>query len=801
VSPLAVREALVATLLRALSAPDSLGRADHDLVSSALSFEPPAQLPDRQEADVEGTAREGGLHVALDTLAAILYSRPDLIHPALLDRLAALVRAETLPPALRVAVDTIFQVLAASDIAPRAWTALNNVLLDPSLGPAVRARLLALVEPFVQWREDLVGLDGILALAEVSPLASHRALLLDDGIERFAFCVPEAFTEERLRRLHALFGEVPRYRYLLYTLAARRHLGPAERAALASWLRGRFPAQATAGAVLRPRPMRVLVVLNVGQGQGDDVVRLAPLLQGLLDANPGLTITLATWRPYLYDNPRVTAISIKDDAAVAAALRAPYEGIVEFFQPEWPRFTFRGDLHASIERVRLEHPPAFAIEGDLGRACEGRPGERSPFLYQRVEIAGRDIAQVRGLDQKVHRSTYEPALRLLAELGLPQRVADEPSTTPSVLTGAPSADAERVWARLRASGPGRPVALVNPFGGSGPTKGFLAQGTLLAAELTALVEEGYRVVLVPNGTAWGGPAAVDDALALLAGHARVHVAVAPDPKEADEAGRLALHERADLPYADRVMRLFKYFTAYADLVVTVEGWMAHFAYIHGRPFRLFVAAGSFSSDWYPHGRSREQRLVTALSPHARAQHDAIGLLRERDPAPLPHRPRKELLGLAVGGLGRAGGPEAVALLRRVLASPDPDVREWAVAALGRCETASVKAALLAALDDPAPGVVREAADALLRSSVDCARELGSRYREQLQLHADLARGRWDTVRAAGSAALPALFRGAKSDHRDTRREAKSLLRELVAPYVPQLDSDQRADLTQPLAER
>ena len=35
--------------------------------------------------------------------------------------------------------------------------------------------------------------------------------------------------------------------------------------------------------------MSLLVVLNVGMGQGDDMVRLAPMLQGLLDANPAPT--------------------------------------------------------------------------------------------------------------------------------------------------------------------------------------------------------------------------------------------------------------------------------------------------------------------------------------------------------------------------------------------------------------------------------------------------------------------------------------------------------------------------------
>ncbi|HXJ77994.1 MAG TPA: hypothetical protein VMS64_04845 [Candidatus Methylomirabilis sp.] len=722
---------------------------------------------------------------ALDTLAGVLYARPDLFEETFFELLGELARWQPLPGGIGSRLTVLLRFMAGSPAAPDAWALLHGLLCDARIGADTRARLLPLVEDFVQWREDLIGVDGVLDLAESPLLDGHRVFLLDYGIERFVWSAPETFTAPRLERIAALFATAPRYRYFLYSLAGRPGLAPEVRPILARQLAGQFPRHDSAAVVLTGRPMRFLVVFNLGQGQGDDVVRLAPLLQALLDANPALIITLVTWRPYLYDCPRVTPIAIHDDPSVRAALAEPFDGILEFFQPGAPDFTFRVELHAEVERLLAEHRPAFLLRADLGRVTEEYPGGRSPFLYQTVELNGADVAKACGLDQFGVRNIYEPGLRLLAELGLPQRAGEEAPRSPSVLTGIRSADAEHVWADLvgGASGVSRPVALVNPFGGSGRTKGFLEQEALLVAEIEALVDEGYRVVLLPNGTAWGGPSAITGPLERLDPGIRAHVTVAPDPAESVEAAQVALGERPELRYGDKVMRLFKYFATYADLVVTVEGWLSHYAYNLGRPFRLFLAAGSFSLEWCPHGRSKRQRIVAVLSPGALTAHCRVGLLRDGDPAPLPHRPRKVLLETALPGLGCTGEGEALAVLRRALTSLDHDVRTWAAAGLGRNAVAA-KATLLAALDDPWPTVVREAADALLRENVDCSRELGPRFRQQLQAHADVVRRNWEAVGQAGSDALPALFRGGKSEYHDVRHEAKQALREVLGRYLP-----------------
>ena len=766
------RDSLVDILEAALADPDAVAPSAADVLRSALE---------------RATHDEPRAELALGAFAALLYARPDVVSDALLDPVAELLCREPVPDRLIRHGRRLWEFLAASGLASRAWDLLGRVLRDGRLAPATRGRLIPVVGTFAQWREDLVDLDAVLALAASPELASHRAALLDHAVERLVYCAPGGFTPDRLERLTELFRHLPRYRYVLYALAGRPDLPAASRAPLELQLQllGRFGFHHAAAAVLTQHSIRLLVVQNAGMGQGDDLVRLVPLLQALLDANPALTMTLVTRRPYLYDNPRVTVVAMSEDAAIQAVLGESFEGVIEFFQPEWPQFAYRMELHAALEDMLARRPPAFLVQGDLGRPVHGRTDRRSQFLHQRVELGGRDIARLCGLDRLEFPSSYDPGNRLLAELGLPQRAGEEPPRTPSLLTGTRSVDAERVWSGLLPPGDG-PVALVSPFGGSGPSKGFLRQGSLLAAELAGLVSEGYRVVVLPQDSEWARPAAIDAALARLTPDVRSRVRVAPDPAEPDVVARFALVERPTLSPADRVMRLFKYFAAYADVVVTVEGWLAHLAYQLGRPFRLFLAAGSYTADWLPHGRSPAQHVVPALSPRAAPAHQRSALLGPGEPPPLPHFPRKHLLAVALAGLGRAGGPEAPALLRHALTSPDARIRTWAVAALGEAEPGAFKADLLAALGDRSAWVVQAAAAALLRGEVNCGREMGPGYRTLLRAYVNGANQNWEAVARVGPPALPVLFRLAQNELHDVQWGAKAVLRRMLSPWVPTL---------------
>src|SRR5206468_857155 len=98
--------------------------------------------------------------------------------------------------------------------------------------------------------------------------------------------------------------------------------------------------------------------------------------------------------------------------------------------------------------------------------------------------------------------------------------------------------------------------------------------------------------------------------------------------------------------------------------------------------------------------------------------------------------------------------------------------------------AASRSVLLAALDDSAPTVLREAASALLRSGADCGRELGPRYRDCLQAHVDIVDGNWDAVARLGPVALPVLFRIARSGNYVLSGEARTLLGTMLREHSP-----------------
>ena len=704
--------------------------------------------------------------LTLGAAAAVLYSRPELISPALIDRLYGCTRGDRLTVSQAVALRRLLGYLAFIDHARLGWTRLVEALGRHPLDARGRGVLIRALVDYVHWRPDLVDVIEVLDLASLLTLAKHRAFLLDHVVARLVHAVPEAFDRRTVDRLADIFADVPRLRYVLDALASRAAATPALGTDLASTLAARFPLRPLAAALLRDRPVAVLAVLNVRVGQGDELVRLAPFLQALLDANPAVHVTVVSPRPYLYDAPRVEAVPIVQDDAVDQTLARRSDVILDVEEPEFPDMPLRRSLAPRLDALARRMRPALLVRGDVGR---------HRFTYHTVALDGHEQARRLALDRGAG-SIYDPCLRLLAELGLPSRAGTKAPTAPSLLAGAPSADAAAVWARLTGGGDGaarHPVAVVNPFGGRTRVKGFVAhQAPILAAELAGLVCEGYHVVLLPNGTEWVHPALLAAVLAHLPPDARSAVVVAPDPAEADPARRIPLLERPTLPYADRVMRLFKYFATYADLVCTVEGWMAHLAHALGRPFRLVLAAQSHGFRWHPHPRCPDQRLVPNLSPLG-PRYEETELIGPGRSAPLPHRPRKGLLELALAGLGQVGDAPAIALLRQAAVSDDWDLRAAAVAALGRVRPLEpLRSSLVAALRDPEPVVSLRAADALLAAGVDCRRELGPRAGDILRVHRDIAQRRWESVLDFGPVALPAL-RAVMQSHDDAvRREAR-----------------------------
>jgi hypothetical protein len=351
-------------------------------------------------------------------------------------------------------------------------------------------------------------------------------------------------------------------------------------------------------------------------------------------------------------------------------------------------------------------------------------------------------------------------------LGLPLRAGEEPPRGEWLLAGASCAEAEAEWSALTASLP-RPIALVNPFGGSEPLKGYSERRLgVLAEGIGGLVAEGFGVVLLPNGTPWGGTATAEAVLARLSAGVRARVVVAPDPGDTPAA-------------ADRVMRWFKYFATWADVVVTVEGWLVHLAYALGRPYRLLMLPRSHGFEWHPFGAGPGQRAAAGMSPRAPVPDPAHDLPGGPDGPPLPAEPRKGLLLLVLAALGETRQSRVVPALVDAMRSADHDVRAAAAAALARVPGDEAARALTAAVSDPAWRVRAAAAGALLARPAAAGGPSSPPDRRRLRCHVWIARRRWPAVLAAGAAALPALAVAVKDPDAVVAREAAWAARRIV----------------------
>jgi ADP-heptose:LPS heptosyltransferase len=651
--------------------------------------------------------------------------------PLLKDVMSVLAQPEVDPQtattAARLSRFFLFTPLAADVIVEAI-----RLLSTPGLASDSYAALLRVLRYAISWRAATelcmpstarandVAFNQVVALVGRPHLAAHTAFLTKYIVEPLVL--------EDASRL-ALVPSSPETRYWRHWLGERNSPAPLQEAVRTRLGTGR---------------VRALVVHNIDDGQGDELVRCAPLLQGLVDLQPSLHVTVVTRRPYLYDHPRIATAPIADHDTVAVLLRDRFEIVVDFFEPVVAVANYWPELEPLVQRhVRRRRPFLFvsAVKG------------YNHFTYQRVIVDGRDFAALLGLDEARTGHTYEPTLRLLAELGLPARIGEQQPGSPCVLTGHPFPDADDEWQRLT-SGCTRPVAMFSPFGGRGAMKGYIPDRfRALAEEVAALVDEGFAVMLLPNGLPWGTAARAMEVVALVAPEHRAHVIVAPDPARGRDP--------------DRTMRMFKYFLRKAALAVTVEGWMAHMAHLQGLPYRLLMLPYSHAFHWHPYPRGPRQGVTL---PRA-----------SEDPASTaPSYPRKDQWLLVLEGLRHEEAAVAVPMLCFAMKSLDRDVRAAAATALA-AHIADERSAstLQEALKDRSWQVRRAAAAGLLHSQLNLGTQLGADYQRVLLCHCWIADGEWKRVIGAGRTALYPVCVAMDDEDDVTRREASWAFQQLA----------------------
>jgi len=704
---------------------------------------------------------------ALLLLASVMFTRPDLLRPSAVDCLRAILSRPDLPPSTIALAGEMMTFLLTTPLGARAVEATFTVLFQPNHTPEVYDALLGTLRHAATWVKELLDFDTLLDLSEVEQLRSNRDYLFQHIVEPCVYATGGSLNLESFTRLVLQYHEADDLKYCLYYVQARTDFRPEVRENARTLLQDRFSLHEVIARRLGAGKQRILVVQNVNDGQGDEIVRVAPLIQAFLDFNPAIEIVLVTRRVYLYASPRLELVRFKDRQRIEEVLEQNFDVVIDFFEPTVPEVNHDPDLEPHIQAHIEQHPPFLYVSSTKGH---------NHFVYESVRVESREMAESLGLDRQRVDNIYEPTFRLIAELGLPPRCGEDTSATESVLAGLRWSEAEAAWDEVtRQNIERRPVALLNPFGGAEPLKGCAEQHSdLLAAMISQLIRENFFVVLLPNGTLWGTAALAADVVRRLDSREQSQVVVGPDPAGTSDGSMQRVPGAPALTHADRVMRMIIYFIRFADIIVPVEGWMVHAAFCLAKKYRMLMMPYSYPDRWNPYACTRDQRIALGL---LQCNYDSP---KVTDAPPTPEQPRKFILLFLLRELGRSGDPRAIDFLRLAARSEDRDLRQAAALALGKLETSEVEPDLIALLQDSFRGVRAAAAEALLERQ---AREpLSSGELSRDYLTSFVVSGRelrdWVAVIRIGEAARPALELALQDDDPVVRREALQVNRVL-----------------------
>jgi SAM-dependent methyltransferase/anti-sigma regulatory factor (Ser/Thr protein kinase) len=578
-------------LLEILSSPRVIGEAEQDAIEALAQLvrDDPTWLPalmDRMAGTsrrlrirgVEALARHGALWQPLLGVLGDRRSGDEVRSDAalaiqlLLRRHAGILptseQFDELVAALRRAHagrrrDTapVLGALTQALVNHRALTGPLITALSMDTDEPVRADLIALLGDLLHYPHAPISPEQLRLLVPRS--AAERSLLFNEVLEPLSFKHPELFTDDVIRELENAYGDAPEFKYLLF------YAGDPSHARDSAWLSANFPHQAAFRSVVGPGKKRVLVARHT-VGLGSELIRNAILLQALLDANPELEIVVYTEREYLYDHPRVQM------RPLGTLQEIPETETFDLMLLDKPHEPHAVALPAALQ-AQLDWVPALLFTRAV---IEPEPVTlRLPGTQERRTVELPSIYE--------GHNYYLHLFRLCAELGLRFRQGAQPPAAPLLLGDDGYAPADRYWTEtVQAANRGqRPVVVFNPFGGTLENKGYPrtpAGQAALAQALEELVRQGAFVVVLPNREEWGTVARAEEIVRSLPSEVQQHLLVAPEP-QADP-------------------RLYNHLVSRADLVVTVEGGLMHYAYHLGKPYRVLQMPGSGSiSIWHPPG--------------------------------------------------------------------------------------------------------------------------------------------------------------------------------------------------------
>ncbi len=480
--------------------PGSSGHPDADALAIALfkgTIDPSRALESAIHAIGELDSRAVAAPDAGLLVCALLATTPHMITPDLVEALRSVIARSDLMRTWQPSLDEAFQLLSLlvrTDLTESVARVATDVLRTEGLHPRWARKSIGLLMRTTDLRPTAIDVSELISIASALELPEMQTLVQQ-------VVIPTLLSDPRnvnlglLEQSARLVGSNYELRYLLAALKDDERAPDDVREYASAAISRAFPLAEPIRQRLSGNTARILCIQNIADGQGDEIVRVVPLLQALLDTYPDASAIVVTDRGYLYRHSRITTMSFDETDRIRASLTDRIDVLLEFVDDEQPQLNHDPLLPRVVSAVRSSRPPAI----DIGQAKRW-----NEFVFNRVLIDGMDWASALAVDRPFDPNVYDPVMRLIAELGMPLRVGEQRLSGELVLAGQDSTDASQDWTQLTGASAGRPIALLNPFGGNAPLKGFTRTVFPdLAALIRQLVEEGFGVVIAPSGQPWG----------------------------------------------------------------------------------------------------------------------------------------------------------------------------------------------------------------------------------------------------------------------------------------------------------
>lgn len=417
---------------------------------------------------------------------------------------------------------------------------------------------------------------------------------------------------ETLDVFNIRFTENDDFRYFLSILANAQTASPDVRAKARQLVgermkKGRiFPLQSMVNRLFSTKdPVKILVIQNNKDGQGDELVRVHGVLGGLINFKSEVRkeVTVVSSRPYLYGSD----VKVIDPRSVALNpqqyfrdIEKEYDIVIYNNDGENPSRTWESHVRNFLSKKSALYIHGVK-DGDI-------------FYFEHVEANGHDYARELGLKREkitgqMGDNVYEAPYKLAMELGVPFRSTMKTEFPwQSVMLETNTSAAEQKWNEMMKDlgneptpGSERPAQVIwaNPFGGENKSKGFDLKGSAKDRKkfvdiIKTYIAGGAKVIIMPNDTQWGTKEIAEEFLknASLTDVERQSVMVGPSPKED--------------------ARAIKYFVAKSDRVMTVEGGMMHLAFLLDKMIDFVFMPGAGREHWWAYHKNKFNMLDSAM---------------------------------------------------------------------------------------------------------------------------------------------------------------------------------------------